>query len=263
MEFGQAIVLAVVQGITEFLPVSSSAHLILIPLLTDWEDQGLAFDVAVHFGTLVAVCFYFRQDIWRLFSAWVRNFTRLSDSDVSLSWCIIIATVPVGLTGVLLDDWIESHLRSTLVIAVATIVFGLLLGYAAQQKGQKSLISMTLKVAIIIGLFQVLALIPGTSRSGITITAALLMGFNMVDSARFSFLLSIPVILAASLLQTLKLLQLSQVDWGLILLATIVSGLSAWLCIRWFLKAIERFGMMPFVIYRLGLGAILLLITFA
>ena len=261
MDFAEVVILALLQGLTEFLPISSSAHLILPSELFGWQDQGLAFDVAVHVGTLLAVIVYFRADIRRLISGWVTTgFSRQPSADACLAWFIALATVPAGVAGLLLDNWIEHNLRSVTVIAWATIGFGLLLGLADFRPGQKiALARMTLSMALFIGAAQALALIPGTSRSGITMTAALLIGMQRADAARFSFLLSIPLILAAGLLKGKDLAEsLLPVDWSAIALGVVLSAVSAWLCIYYFLAFINRIGMMPFVIYRLLLGAVLL-----
>lgn len=262
MDIFEIIALALLQGITEFLPVSSSAHLILPSQLSGWDDQGLAFDVAVHLGTLVAVMAYFRRDISQLVKSWViTGWTRQPSSEAKLAWFVILATIPAGLSGILLGDWIEANLRSTLVIALATIGFGLLLGVAEKSRPDGiTLTHMTLAMALIIGCAQALALIPGTSRSGITITAALMVGLHRVEAARFSFLLSIPLILAAGGLKTLDLIDsVIPVDWFALGLGASVAAISAWICIHYFLAFINKIGMMPFVVYRLILGAVLLL----
>lgn len=262
MDIFQAIFLALIQGITEFLPVSSSAHLILPAQIFGWTDQGLAFDVAVHLGTLIAVVIYFRQDILQLTGQWFSTgLTRQPSADARLAWLIILATIPAGMAGLLFNDWIEAHLRSTFVIANATIGFGLLLWYADRKyQPTMTLVNMTIVTAVIIGVAQALALIPGTSRSGITITAALLLGFSRHDAARFSFLLSIPLITAASLLKGNELLSSDVVvDWLVLLAGVSVAAVSAWFCIHYFLAIINRIGMLPFVMYRLLLGAVLFL----
>jgi undecaprenyl-diphosphatase len=259
MDIVQALILALIQGLTEFLPISSSAHLILPSQLLGWPDQGLAFDVAVHFGTLLAVMFYYRQDIWRISGRFLATGWQRPDDDARLGWWIIIATVPAGLAGLLLNDWIATELRSLWVIAATTLIFGGVLWLAhASASEQRTLLHMTLSAALIIGLAQALALIPGTSRSGITMTAALLLGFNRMDAARFSFLLSIPLILAAGLLKSIELLAAEHSpDWAALILATVVAAVSAWLCIYFFLAWLQRIGLMPFVIYRLLLGLLL------
>lgn len=262
MELWHIIVLAIIQGLTEFLPISSSAHLILPSELLGWQDQGLAFDVAVHVGTLTAVVWYFRRDVGQLTAAWCRDTLRRQvGPDSGLAWAIIVATIPAGLAGILLDDLIEEHLRSAAVIAATTIGFGLVLWWSdAAGARARSLPGLRLRDAIIIGLAQALALIPGTSRSGITITAALFLGFNRDSAARFSFLLSIPLIAAAGLLKTLDLIgQGDAAQWQPIPLGTLLAFVSALLCIHLFLRFLERIGLMPYVIYRLILGALLLL----
>lgn len=263
MDIIQIIALALLQGLTEFLPISSSAHLILLPIIAGWEDQGLAFDVAVHVGTLAAVIFYFRKTIRELIYDWFRSVQqRQTVGESKLAWAVIIGTLPVGLAGLLLGDLIEIFLRSPLVIAATTILFGLLLGWADWKgKRERSEHEMRWKDILIIGLMQALALIPGTSRSGVTMTAALMLGLTREAAARFSFLLSIPVIFLAGSLETLKLIEADQsTDWYALTVGALFSALSAYLCIFLFLKLLERIGMWPFVIYRLLLGAILLFI---
>ena len=255
--------MAVIQGLTEFLPISSSAHLILPSQVFGWPDQGLAFDVAVHVGTLAAVIWYFRAEVGRLTVAWVGDTVRgRVGQDSGLAWAVIAGTIPAGLAGLLLNDFIETSLRSGLVIAVSTIGFGLVLWWSdAVGRRNRDLPALTMKDAVIIGVAQALALIPGTSRSGITITAALFLGFGREAAARFSFLLSIPLILAAGLLKTLELVeQGGATDWAAIALGAALSFVSAVVCIHLFLKFLERLGLMPFVIYRLVLGLLLLVV---
>jgi len=262
MDLIQIIVLSLLQGFTEFLPISSSAHLILPSQVLGWADQGLAFDVATHIGTLAAVILYFRRDVISIGQGWLSTgFTKEVNTDAHLAWAIIIATIPAGLVGLCCGDWIESNFRSSEVIAYSTIGFGLLLLAADRMASEhKDIVQMTLIAALIIGIFQAFALIPGTSRSGITITAALFLGFQRQSAARFSFLISIPLILAAGLLKTKELVeQATQVDWTEIGLAAFISAVSAYVCIYFFLAMINRIGMMPFVVYRLILGAILLI----
>lgn len=267
MDWLQLTALALIQGLTEFLPISSSAHLILPNALLGWPDQGLAFDVAVHVGTLMAVIWAFRHDIGRLIRGWGGQFLPASHSSdpeaIQLGWAVIVATIPACVAGLLLDDWIELHLRSAAVIGWATLVFGVLLGWADRFTGTRQLTQMTLKAALLIGLFQALALIPGTSRSGITITAALLLGFSRQDGARFSFLLSIPLIIAAGLFKGIELCEAGeQAHWLDMVWGIVLSFLSAWVCIRLFLHWLDRIGMMPFVLYRLCLSGILLILVY-
>lgn len=259
MDIVQIIVLALVQGLTEFLPISSSAHLILVPMLTNWQDQGLAFDVAVHAGTLAAVVFYFRREVSRMFMQWFGSLAGQHTPDSRLAWAVLIGTIPVGLAGLLFKDVIELHLRSPLVIATTTIVFGLLLWVAdRKQHTPKDEYAIGIKLALIIGVAQAVALIPGTSRSGITITAALLLGLSRKASARFSFLLSIPVIVLAGGFEAMDYLSVANInDAGDLLIGAVVSAVSAYLCIHYFLKLLDTISMLPFVIYRLILGVFL------
>ena len=263
MLFWQIIVLALVQGLTEFLPISSSAHLILVPVLSSWPDQGLAFDVVVHLGTLTAVIWYFKKDVTQLTVDWTKScIKKQTIGESRLAWLVIIGTIPVGAAGLLLHDVVDNVLRSPLVIAWATIGFGLLLGladYVGKNKNTDSEHQLSWKNGIIIGFAQALALIPGTSRSGITMTAGLFAGLTRQGAARFSFLLSIPAILMAGSYKTLKLIQEGNgIDWFSMGLGYVLSALSAYICIHYFLKMLERIGMTPFVIYRVVQGIILL-----
>ncbi len=259
MDTLQIIILALIQGLTEFLPISSSAHLILPAELLGWRDQGLAFDVAVHVGTLAAVLFYFRRDIGRLVVAWFASLKGKSSQDSLLAWNIIWATIPVGIAGLFFEDVIEAHLRSVAVIAATTIVFGLLLGWADKTgKRSKSIAELGLSPAIIIGCAQAVALIPGTSRSGITMTAGLALGFTRQAAARFSFLLSIPVITLSGGFKAFELVEEGGADWFALGLGSLLAAVSAFICIHWFLKLIDRLGMWPFVVYRLLLGTVLI-----
>ncbi|WP_299586583.1 undecaprenyl-diphosphate phosphatase [uncultured Microbulbifer sp.] len=260
MEIFQIVVLALIQGLTEFLPISSSAHLILPAEVFGWQDQGLAFDVAVHFGSLIAVVLYFRKDIGLLLCDGLGGLkSRQFTDEGRLAWLIVLATIPVGLVGLIFKGYIETHLRTAAVIAATTIGFGLLLWWADVRGARRqNLAQLNWKKALIIGCAQVLALIPGTSRSGITMTAGLMLGMKREAAARFSFLLSIPAIALPSMLLTYDLLALESVPWGDILLGTVLSFISAYLCIHFFLQFISRIGMAPFAIYRLILGAALI-----
>lgn len=259
MDSIQLVILALIQGITEFLPISSSAHLILPKEILGWPDQGLAFDVAVHVGSLLAVVIYFYGELWLIARDWCLSIAGKGHTEnARLGWYLIAATIPAGLCGLVFESFIETHLRSVWVITITMVVFGLYLGWA-DKTGRKNLAlsSLTLKTALIIGLAQVLALVPGTSRSGITISMALMLGFQRDAAARFSFLLSIPIILAGGGLETLELLEQRDTQWTDVFWGVALSGVSAYLCIRLFLGFINSIGMMPFVIYRLLLGAVL------
>lgn len=261
MEWLQVIILAVVQGVTEFLPISSSAHLILVPELTDWEDQGLAFDVALHLGSLVAVILYFRQDLVNMTMSWFQSVkSRELDANSRLAWAVLLGTIPVGLAGITFRHEVAELMRSPVVLASSLIGFGLLLGWADwRRRGSRNEYQMTWKDVAVIAFAQALALIPGTSRSGITMTAALMMGLSREGAARFSFLLSIPVIVLACALEIVGLIQSPEpVYWSTIIGGIVLSGISAYLCIHYFLAFIKRIGMMPFVAYRIILGVFLL-----
>ena len=262
MDMLQIVILALVQGLTEFLPISSSAHLILVPILTDWPDQGLAFDVAVHAGTLTAVVAYFRRELARMLVEWLASFRGRLTPDARLAWAVLVGTIPVGLAGLLFKDVIETQFRSPMVIAAATIVFGVLL-WVADISGRRNRdeYALSLLDVLVIGLAQALALIPGTSRSGITITAGLMLGLKREAAARFSFLLSIPVIFLAGSLETLEYLSEASIqDATPLLTGALISAISAYACIHYFLKLLERIGMLPFVAYRLLLGVILVVL---
>ena len=293
MDILEVVILALIQGLTEFLPVSSSAHLILPSQLFAWSDQGLVFDVAVHAGTLIAVLVYYRGTLRTLLAGAFgrregRHFGHAGEPDDDLScdpaeldsavtkktiisvrnaWreiaCLVVATVPVMLIGLLFASAIDTHLRGLNTIAYATLGFGMLLGIAYRWRGldgEEQPITR-LDHALLIGLAQSLALIPGTSRSGVTITAASFLGYNIETSARFSFLLSIPVIGGA--LALMLVTQSDSLSGGAIfeiLAAMMIAGLSAYLTIAFFVGLVKRIGMMPFVIYRVLLAGLLFII---
>ena len=266
MDWLQVVILSLIQGVTEFLPISSSAHLILPAQLSSWPDQGLAFDVAVHFGTLIAVIAYFRAEITDMLLAIVGTPKQLrnqgwrtllnpsdGDPDVRLALQLALATLPIVIVGFFAKDVIDSALRSITVIATTTLVFGIALWYADSRPQQQR--TMTFPAAMLIGLAQCIALIPGTSRSGITITAALIIGLGRTQSARFSFLLAIPTILGAQLLMMLDLsLEEILADSTTMFSAAMLAGLSAYACIHFFIALVERTGMRPYVYYRIALG---------
>jgi undecaprenyl-diphosphatase len=255
-----AIWLAAVQGFTEFLPISSSAHLILLPRLLGWSDQGLAFDVAVHVGSLAAVLFYFRHDLVPMIRDWGLTLGGRPNTEHSrLAWAVVIGTIPLGIGGLLMKAEVGGELRSPLVIATTTILFGLVLAWADHiGKRQRDEHSLSWKDALLIGGAQILALIPGTSRSGITITTGLLLGLTRTAAARFSFLLSIPAIILPGILLGMELVESAEpVHWRSFAIGIASSAIFAYLCIRLFIAWISRTGMTVFVVYRLLLGAFL------
>lgn len=260
MSLLQIIVLAIVQGFTEFLPISSSGHLVLVPALIGWADQGLAFDVAVHFGTLVAVLAYFHKDVLAILSGLLsmRPGKRISP-DAQLGLLVALATIPVGLVGITAHDWIEASLRSPAVIAATTAGFGLLLWLSdALGRKQRDDKSFTASTALLIGCSQIFALIPGTSRSGVTMSAALALGYTRSAAARFSFLLSIPVIVLATLIESIDLVTTGdKIHSKELLIGALFSAVVAYLTIGFFMRFVEKMGMAPFAIYRFILAAIL------
>jgi undecaprenyl-diphosphatase len=261
VEWIQVVVLAVLQGFTEFLPNSSSAHLILLPVIADWPDQGLAFDVSVHVGTLLAVLAYFRADVRRMGADWLRALAvgeRVGESD--MVWFLLVATVPVGACGLALSIVGGEALRSAAVIALATIVFALALWWSDRgARGTRSVADIGWRDALLIGAAQALALIPGTSRAGITITAGLALGLTRQAAARFSFLLSIPTIALAGADEAFVAWTSHEpVAWGAMLAGMLIAFACAYVTIHFFLQLVERVGLFPFVIYRLALGAVLL-----
>ncbi|MFC1696383.1 undecaprenyl-diphosphate phosphatase [Pseudomonadota bacterium] len=257
----QIIVLALIQGLTEFLPVSSSAHLILGGVAFGWPDQGLVFDVATHLGTLAAVFIYFRHDLLDMARACLRPVRSEADRvHRNMAVYLAIASLPALLVGFLARDLVEIYLRDVRVIAWMTIGFGLLLWLSdAVGSRHRKLEEITLKSAVLIGFAQALALIPGVSRSGVTITAGRFLGFSPDAAARFSFLLAIPIVAAAGGYGALKVaLGDAPINWIQFGLAVTFAAAAGWLCIAAFLALLKRVGLMPFVIYRLLLGIVLI-----
>jgi undecaprenyl-diphosphatase len=257
----QIVVLAIVQGVTEFLPVSSSGHLVLVPVLVGWGDQGLVFDVAVHFGSLLAVCAYFRKDIAELAGASRNVLAGRMDSPASrLALGIALGTIPAAVAGLTLADLIEEHLRSPAVIVVTLSAYGILMVLAdSLGSREKTLRDLSVRDAFLIGCAQALALVPGTSRSGVTITAGRFLGIARQDAARFSFLLSVPVILLASLYEGLQLVVGDErVALSELALGIAVSAFVAYLTIGFFMRVVGRVGLLPFAVYRLLLAAVIL-----
>lgn len=255
----QSILLALLQGVTEFLPISSSAHLILPSELAGWPDQGLEFDIAVHLGSLAGVLAYFRRDC-RAFavSGWRYLYHRRRDDNLDLLLKIAVATLPIAIAGYGLYEVVQSRLRTIEFIAAATICFGLLLWWADTRRGDGDTLSW--RNAMLIGTAQVLALVPGTSRSGIVISAALLLGLSRTMAARVAFLLAIPAIAGAALLAGLEVPALQEPGARVLDMAigALVAGLSAWFCVHFFIALVERTGMLPYVVYRLILGLVLI-----
>jgi undecaprenyl-diphosphatase len=264
MDAFQVVVLAIIQGITEFLPISSSGHLILVPYFASWPDQGLDFDLAVHIGTLLAIVVYFRATLAAMAVDWLKSVAERREVGQSrLAWAVLFGTIPAGIAGLLFRETIETTLRSPVTVAFTTIGFGVLLGIADRMKGTRDENRMQWHDVLVIGCAQALALVPGTSRSGITITAGLFKGLTREAAARFSFLLAVPVMTAAGLAEALRVATHGEsVDASAMALGLVVSAFTGFACIHYFLKWLTRFGLLPYVIYRLALGALLIVVVF-
>jgi undecaprenyl-diphosphatase len=257
----QIIILAIVQGLTEFLPISSSGHLVLVPYLFQWTDQGLAFDVAVHAGSLAAVCIFFRKDIASLISGGVQVLGgNVKTAESRMALAIALGTIPAALAGLLFASWIEQNLRDPAVIVYTLAGYGILMALADRYgRRERNISGVGFKDAFIIGCAQALALVPGTSRSGVTITAARILGFERQDAARFSFLLSAPVILLAAGYKFVEMIASDvSVEWGQLGLGVLVSCVVAYISIEFFMRVVTRIGLAPFAIYRLILAAVIL-----
>lgn len=279
MTWFESIILGLVQGLTEFLPISSSAHLRLTAVAAGWRDPGAAFTAVTQIGTETAVLVYFRKDIARIVIAWARSLVdkeARGNIDAKMGWLVIIGSVPIGVLGLTLKDYIEGPFRDLRLIACTLIGLAIVLALAdryaarnaerAQTAGRhranrpvKDLDDLTVRDGLIYGLCQSLALIPGVSRSGATITGGLFLRYNRAAAARYSFLLAIPAVLASGAYELTEIGKPgSHVDWGPTILATIIAGLVGYAVIAWFMKFISTRSFMPFVIYRIALGTTVL-----
>ena len=266
MSWLQVVVLAIVQGLTEFLPISSSGHLVLVPKLSGWVDQGLAYDVAVHFGSLVALLLFFRRDIAALFRGGIQVLgARVESIEARLALGLVLGTIPAAIVGLLLAGWIEENLRSEMVIVCTLAGYGILMALAdIYGRRMRQIASLRIRDAFLIGCAQALALVPGTSRSGVTITAGLALGLERQDAARFSFLLAVPVIFLASGYEFFGLLETTTpVDWTQLGVGAIVSAVVSYLSIDLMMRFVTRIGLVPFAIYRLILAGAIVLYGFA
>ncbi|MET0998471.1 MAG: undecaprenyl-diphosphate phosphatase [Marmoricola sp.] len=263
LDFLKAVVLGLIQGLTEFLPISSSAHLRIFPELFGWGDPGAAFTAVIQIGTELAVLIYFRHDIWRIGSTWVRSLFKpeyRGHLDARMGWYVIVGSLPIVILGVLLKDVIEQDLRNLWVIATALIVLGLVLGVADRMAtGEREMKNLGLKHAVFLGLAQSAALVPGVSRSGATISMGLFLGLSREAATRFAFLLAIPAVVGAGLFE-LKEIPHGHNDygWGPTIVATVVSFLVGYAAIAWLLRYVSTRSYMPFVIYRVCLGLLTL-----
>ncbi len=272
MSIFHAIVLGLVQGLTEFLPISSSGHLILAPWLFGWNDFSnletqRAFDAALHLGTLVAVLFYLRADLVPYVREGIRVVVTPKKANITIgrrAWMFVLSSVPAGIAGALAEDWITKKLGTPALIAISLMVFGVVLVWADRQTGTRDLDSFSTRDALLIGAAQVLALNPGTSRSGITITAARKFGFSRDAAARVSFLMSVPVIGGAVLLKLTKLASDGIPDGLLIpmIVGIISAGISGWIAMWGMIRLLRSRSFTPFVMYRFVAGiAVLALLS--
>ncbi|MDR3034528.1 MAG: undecaprenyl-diphosphate phosphatase [Kitasatospora sp.] len=268
MNWFHAAVLGLVQGLTEFLPVSSSAHLRVFSALAGWDDPGAAFTAVTQLGTESAVLIYFRKDIGAIIKAWTLSLFRAEwrrDQNAKLGWYVIIGTLPIGILGKLFQDTIETTLRDLRLIGTTLILFGVVLAVADRSRAvrsARSIESLNFKHALIYGAAQSLALIPGVSRSGGTISAGLFLGYSREAAARYSFLLAIPAVLASGGLELMKIGEGPAPAWGPTVLATLIAFAVGYAAIAWFLKYISHNSFTPFVVYRILLGiTIIALVT--
>ncbi|WAU81040.1 undecaprenyl-diphosphate phosphatase [Streptomyces sp. Qhu-G9] len=277
MSWFESLILGLVQGLTEFLPVSSSAHLRLTAAFAGWEDPGAAFTAITQIGTETAVLIYFRKDIARIISAWSRSLTNKAmrrDHDAQMGWLVIIGSIPIGVLGVTLKDQIEGPFRDLRITATTLIVMGIVLGIADRlaardetggkhraAKERKSLQDLSVKDGLIYGVCQAMALVPGVSRSGATISGGLLMGYTREAAARYSFLLAIPAVLASGAFELKDASESGHVSWGPTVFATIIAFLVGYAVIAWFMKFITTKSFMPFVYYRILLGILIIVLV--
>lgn len=262
MSFLEAVVLGIVQGLTEFLPISSSAHLRIVPALLGWEDPGAAFTAVTQLGTVLAVVIFFRADLWRIANTWLRSLRDRqlrSHVDARLGWYLILATVPISVLGLLFKDQIESGARDLRLIGVALILLGVVL-FAAERvaRRDRSIDDIDTPAAAVVGGAQALALVPGVSRSGATITAGLLLGFDRAAAARFSFLLSIPAVVLSGVVTAPDVAAGDGPGPASTAVATVLAFVVGYASIAWLLRWLTRHSTSVFVVYRVALGLLVL-----
>jgi undecaprenyl-diphosphatase len=260
----EAVVLGLVQGVTEFLPISSSAHIFIVSQLLGWQDPGAAFTAVSQIGTELAVIVFFRRDIARIISAWARSLVKpalRSGIDARMGWYIIVGTIPIAVLGLAFSHQIETAARNLWLVAGTLIVFGIILGVAdALGRHRLALANLNAKDGILFGLGQALALIPGVSRSGATISTGLALGYTREASARYAFLLAIPAVVASGLYEATKISSDPAVAWGPTLLATVIAFFTGFAVIAWLLRWVTTRSYLPFVIYRIALGLLLIVL---
>lgn len=262
VSFIEAVVLGLLQGLTEFLPISSSGHLRVAPALFGWDDPGAAFTAVVQLGTMAAVLIYFRSDLWRIAAAWTQALwtpSMRAERDVRLGWYLVVATIPISVIGLLFADQIETGVRDVRLVAAMLIGFGLVMA-VADRVGEraKTIDDVTTRDGVTIGVAQALALVPGVSRSGATISAGLFLGYKRSDAARFSFLLSVPAVVLSGLFQLRGITDGSGPGWVATAVATVVAFVSGYASIAWLLRWLTSHTLTVFVVYRVVLGCVLL-----
>ncbi len=263
VDFLKAVVLGTIQGLTEFLPISSSAHLRIFPELFGWGDPGAAFTAVIQIGTELAVLIYFRKDIWRIGSTWVRSLFQAEfrgQLDARMGWYIIIGSLPIVLLGIALKDLIEQDFRSLWIIGTTLIVLGIVLGIADRiSASNRQIKHMSVRDAVLMGLAQACALVPGVSRSGATISMGRFLGYEREAATRYAFLLAIPAVVGAGLFELKEIPNGdNSYGWGPTLVATVVSFVIGYAAIAWLLRYVSTKSYLPFVIYRIGLGVLTL-----
>jgi undecaprenyl-diphosphatase len=258
----EAIVLGLVQGLTEFLPISSSGHLRIVPALLGWPDPGTGFTAVIQLGTMAAVLLYFRAELWRIALAWVRELRvpfRRRSHEANLGWFIVLGTIPISVFGFVFSDQIESGARSLYLIGSALILFSFVMVLAERIGSQRRrLAEMDGRDGLFVGMAQALALIPGVSRSGATISAGLFRGFDRVAAARYSFLLSVPAVVLSGLFELRKIGGDGGASVGATAVATLVAFVSGYIAIAWLLRYLSTHSLRIFVVYRIALGALVL-----
>lgn len=267
MTWVEAVVLGVVQGLTEFLPISSSGHLLVMSQLLGWDDPGAAFTAVTQIGTETAVILYFRREIGAIIRAWGRSIVDADarhDPDARMGWLVIIGTIPIAVLGLAFADQIETVARNLWLTAIMLIVFGLILGLAdALGSKVRTERDLTVRDGILFGFAQALALIPGVSRSGASISAGLAMGYTRAAAARYAFLLAIPAVMASGLYEATKIGDEANVPWGPTILATVIAFFVGLAVIAWLMRWLSTRSYLPFVIYRVALGSVLLVLLAA
>jgi undecaprenyl-diphosphatase len=266
VDYLQAVVLGVIQGLTEFLPISSSAHLRIFPEVFGWGDPGAAFTAVIQIGTELAVLIYFWRDIWRIGTTWVKSLFRpeyRGQLDARMGWFIILGSLPIVVLGVALKDVIEQDFRSLWLVGTMLIVMGIVLGIADRIGGaDKTLKQLTLRDALLMGFAQALALIPGVSRSGATLSMGRFLGYERETATRYAFLLAIPAVIGAGVFELKDVPNGDNLyGWGPTIVATVVSFIVGYAAIAWLLRYVTTHSYTPFVIYRIGLGVVTLVLV--